>query len=193
MMAGKNIERDNYMRLCSVEDCNEKHHGKGFCKRHYHNNVLKKRVKELQCSVEGCDKSVSEGFTKDKLCAMHGSRRKRTGKIEGNGKRNRLFFSLVEELRKSNNPLKYEITNRESWTYIAKCFYGEQCSECGWDEGTCDVHHIEPVSQGGKHSIDNAKVLCPNCHRKIHSRKRKRFSDETIEDIKEIFKSKFKP
>ena len=30
------------------------------------------------------------------------------------------------------------------------------------------VHHIIPVSRGGKHHIDNLAYLCDNCHRLGH-------------------------
>lgn len=31
-----------------------------------------------------------------------------------------------------------------------------------------EVHHIEPLSHGGKDELDNVAALCPNCHRKMH-------------------------
>ena len=31
-----------------------------------------------------------------------------------------------------------------------------------------EIHHIIPLSKGGKDSIDNVIALCPNCHRKRH-------------------------
>lgn len=31
-----------------------------------------------------------------------------------------------------------------------------------------EVHHIIPLSKGGDDTIDNAKALCPNCHRRAH-------------------------
>jgi len=31
-----------------------------------------------------------------------------------------------------------------------------------------EIHHIIPLSEGGKDSIDNTVALCPNCHRAIH-------------------------
>ena len=42
-----------------------------------------------------------------------------------------------------------------------------------------ESHHIIPLSEGGKDSIDNVTALCPNCHRKVHYLKNK-------EDIKAI-------
>lgn len=31
-----------------------------------------------------------------------------------------------------------------------------------------EVHHIEPLANGGKDTIENAVALCPNCHREAH-------------------------
>lgn len=42
-----------------------------------------------------------------------------------------------------------------------------------------ESHHIIPLSEGGKDSIDNVTALCPNCHRKVHYLK-------NTEDIKVI-------
>lgn len=43
------------------------------------------------------------------------------------------------------------------------------CSICGWNESTCDIHHIIPKSKGGNDELDNLIVVCPNCHRVIHT------------------------
>lgn len=45
------------------------------------------------------------------------------------------------------------------------------CSICGWNEATCDVHHIIPKKQHGSDMNDNLCILCPNCHRKVHDHK----------------------
>ena len=47
-----------------------------------------------------------------------------------------------------------------------------KCVICGWDESTCDIHHIIPKSQGGSNTSDNLIIVCPNCHRVIHANKK---------------------
>lgn len=51
------------------------------------------------------------------------------------------------------------------------------CEDCGHfapfyrsSDGTpyLEVHHVVPLAKGGDDTIDNAKALCPNCHRKAH-------------------------
>lgn len=43
------------------------------------------------------------------------------------------------------------------------------CSICGWNESTCDIHHIIPKKEGGSDNFDNLIVVCPNCHRLCHT------------------------
>lgn len=57
---------------------------------------------------------------------------------------------------------------RHSWAKAALRHYGNRCQSCGWDKARCDVHHRKPKGQGGLHTIKNAIVLCPNCHRIQH-------------------------
>lgn len=59
---------------------------------------------------------------------------------------------------------------RHAWAKAAIRHYGNRCESCGWDEARCDVHHRKPKSLGGLHTISNAVVLCPNCHRIEHER-----------------------
>lgn len=45
------------------------------------------------------------------------------------------------------------------------------CSNCGWNEAACDVHHILPKKQKGTDDHSNLTLICPNCHRLAHSKK----------------------
>ena len=31
-----------------------------------------------------------------------------------------------------------------------------------------EVHHIQPLAEGGKDTVKNTVALCPNCHREAH-------------------------
>jgi hypothetical protein len=59
---------------------------------------------------------------------------------------------------------------RHSWAKAVLKRLGNQCQRCGWNEARCDVHHKIPKGKGGLHTIANAIVLCPNCHRVEHER-----------------------
>ena len=66
---------------------------------------------------------------------------------------------------------------RHSWAKAAIRHYGNKCERCGWNEARCDVHHRTPKAMGGKHTVSNAVVLCPNCHRVEHAKKGARSCD----------------
>ena len=57
---------------------------------------------------------------------------------------------------------------RHAWAKAAIRAFGNACQLCGWDKARCDVHHREAKAQGGLHTLANAIVLCPNCHRVEH-------------------------
>lgn len=59
--------------------------------------------------------------------------------------------------------------NKGAWTKALLRLYGNVCMRCGWSEARCDGHHIILKSQGGKFTIENGIILCPNCHRVSHS------------------------
>jgi len=57
------------------------------------------------------------------------------------------------------------------------CQANGKCAECGepapFNRSTdgspyLEVHHRVPLSEGGLDTVENARALCPNCHRKAH-------------------------
>lgn len=50
------------------------------------------------------------------------------------------------------------------------------CERCGKPapflrpngEPFLEVHHVEPLAEGGPDTVDNAVAICPNCHRECH-------------------------
>ena len=42
------------------------------------------------------------------------------------------------------------------------------CSQCGWNETACDIHHIDGRKIKDADNHKNLTYLCPNCHRKCH-------------------------
>lgn len=84
----------------------------------------------------------------------------------------------------------------------ARCIaaQGTACKVCGFDfgiafgeafAGKIEVHHIKPISEiGEEYVVDPLRDLapvCPNCHRMLHS---KEGGVYTIEELKELSKSK---
>jgi len=62
--------------------------------------------------------------------------------------------------------------DRWSWQKAVLRARGNRCERCGWDEASCDAHHIVERSAGGLNTVSNSRVLCPNCHRIEHQRRR---------------------
>jgi hypothetical protein len=48
------------------------------------------------------------------------------------------------------------------------------CSICGFQDvpgrSILEIHHVQPLAEGGEDSADNVVLLCPNCHRVAHSK-----------------------
>lgn len=47
------------------------------------------------------------------------------------------------------------------------------CELCGEGGLTLDIHHTLPLSEGGNNELSNLKLLCPNCHRRMHDEMRR--------------------
>ena len=52
--------------------------------------------------------------------------------------------------------------------YYAVHPYCERCYAEGRMTPAEEVHHILPVSKGGRHTDDNLMSLCRSCHNKVH-------------------------
>lgn len=75
-----------------------------------------------------------------------------------------------------NNSSSYKGSDRSKTvlSLLAKKYYDDKCAICGWEEGSCDTHHIIPVKEDGKNLMSNVIILCPNHHRLVHENKIKR-------------------
>ena len=45
--------------------------------------------------------------------------------------------------------------------------FENKCIECG-SQYCLEIHHVIPKSKGGTDSINNLKLLCLHCHKKVH-------------------------
>ena len=52
--------------------------------------------------------------------------------------------------------------------YVSQHPLCERCLQEGRMTPVQEVHHILPVSKGGRHTQDNLMSLCKSCHNKIH-------------------------
>ena len=82
----------------------------------------------------------------------------------------------------STAPSRIEVTSlvyRRNPDVVAEVLYRANgyCENCGKlapfirrtdNTPYLEVHHKQPLAQGGEDSINNAVALCPNCHRQAH-------------------------
>lgn len=54
--------------------------------------------------------------------------------------------------------------------YISEHPLCEQCQKEGRITSAEEVHHIQPLSQGGNHARENLMALCKSCHSAITAR-----------------------
>lgn len=108
-----------------------------------------------------------------KVIASNSLLRKRASKSCGCN--NKVTAVTKKKPQTWNDSMSYSIKNgthcyktRHSWAKAAIRQYGNKCQLCGWDKARCDVHHKTMKSIGGPHTLENAIVLCPNCHRIEH-------------------------
>lgn len=55
------------------------------------------------------------------------------------------------------------ITNSAHKYRIKRLLQINKCELCGYERAT-EVAHIIPRKEGGKYTLDNSVILCPNCH-----------------------------
>lgn len=119
-------------------------------KRKERNYSTKGRTKIVQCIRCGCNIDVS----------IHSSRKS----------------WICNECKQNNSPHSKNVEKIKSILEFSKRTavkilkrMGAKCSICGWDESTCDIHHIIPKKNGGTDNMDNLIYICPNCHRICHT------------------------
>lgn len=109
--------------------------------------------------------------------------------VSGTGSTNRKYCSLscqrraTENARNARTPA--EVSDYSHKGYLSKTIinrYSGKCAICGWratdkliktDKGIHysygnEIHHIVPISKGGKATEDNLILLCPNHHKQAH-------------------------
>lgn len=106
---------------------------------------------------ENCGKEHDGSYGSGRFCSKSCS-------ISWGNKHRTLNRSLINK-HISEGVRKYNEANPKQITY-----YHYRCEKCGKEfESTCDIHHIIPKSQGGTNEHNNLIIVCPNCHRIIHT------------------------
>ena len=72
--------------------------------------------------------------------------------------------------------------HRKTFQKVMKRF-GLGCFRCGWNEASCDLHHLRGRKIDNPHAHSNLTYICPNCHRLYHS---KIISTEELKSFEEV-------
>lgn len=112
------------------------------------NSLLAKKIVKTQLFTHTCIKCTSvfeaKNFRKGRKVLCHKCKRK------NNTAKNPTLL-LDFGLKTVSNYLK-----------------NKDCSLCGWNKSTLDIHHILPKCEGGSDDYNNLILICPNCHRLCH-------------------------
>lgn len=65
---------------------------------------------------------------------------------------------------------------------IFKTWKNPHCQYCGNpNKDILQLHHIKPICNGGDNDINNIILLCPNCHKMVHT---KQIEEQELVEIK---------
>lgn len=153
----KPIKEIKKCKNCEINDVGK--HGTEFCSHSCsatYNNTGRikkdghKRTKEGR-KIKGKCLNCGEDRTNEIYCS---------NKCMSEHKRNVVF----EKIENGDTTLYYR--NYKKYLIVK---YGEKCMECGWSEVNpysgkvpIELEHIDGDSENN--SLDNLKILCPNCH-----------------------------
>lgn len=145
---------------CQIEGCTKKHQAKNYCHMHYLQHK-KGTLGKVQANITLCTHPNCENFQHDSsgYCSFHRNRFLKNQPMD-------MLFNTKNQYWIGN--LEFEHVNRNKWARAIKLFLGDKCMICGWEEASCDTHHILPIKNGGTHILVNGIVLCPNHHRRAH-------------------------
>lgn len=127
---------------CNVEfKCSLREHNRGngkFCSLSCAAKCRNKNIPILTKLCGHCGKSYETTSKYSKVCSFLCKQKNYRSKRNNQSKNERELLESLREL---------------------------PCTICGWNETIRDVHHIIPVSKGGKNELSNLITLCPNHHR----------------------------
>lgn len=155
------------MKKCLKTDCDNLHNKKGkFCSYSCSNSrkPTKETIEKLRIIAK--NNWIIENANPDKSCLKANNsqfwteeRRENQRKLIGN--------AIKSKSKKAKPKNLFELSKRTISKILKRLSIG--CSRCGWNKGTCDLHHINGRVGEDMNGHWNLTYICPNCHREFHS------------------------
>lgn len=160
------------MPICGNDKCEVEHDGTfgsgKYCSRACANARpwLEEKKKRVSESVK---KTICESETEIRVCHCGKTFQTRVGSnrkfcvagCAGKNQHSGRWSSHVDSILDASSRTVSKILKR----------IGKGCCRCGWNEATCDIHHILGRKIPNPDSHSNLTLLCPNCHRLFHTGK----------------------
>ena len=130
-----------------------------------------------QCQKENRDKKYEEN-REEVVCAYCG-KKFFLSKSKAEQSKSGLHFCCREHkdlAQRINSGKQFDAIRPEHYGEItsdyrtaAFRYYPHKCAICGWDEDEriLEVHHVD--ENHSNNDVNNLRIICPNCHRKITS------------------------
>lgn len=138
-----------------------------------------KELKKKRYKTKFCNSSCSATFN-NKNRTMSNEHKERLKKIitESEIPWSKIVGISTKGKYKKNIKSILELSSKTVQKIIKRLNLG--CSKCGWNEGTCDIHHINGRKIDNPDNHENLSLVCPNCHRLVHENKIKKESLITL-------------
>lgn len=146
-----------------------------------------------------CKKEFTKKDPRQKFCSMNcagihsNANRVLSEESKENIKRGLMkFWETHPEMRRQNgidsSKGKYygniksilDVSTRTAHKIIKRIGLG--CCVCGWNESSCDIHHINGKKVENANGHWNLTLLCPNHHRLFHNKKLKKCDVKTLDE-----------
>lgn len=148
-------------------------------------SIIKKyRRLNMNCENIKCNKEHDGLFGSGRFCSRSCANQKTHSqetkeKIKNTLKNSDKWKNYKKVIKSSNfkkSPVSiYDLSSRTIQKLLKRA--NVECSMCGWNKTTLDIHHIIPKAKGGSNEHTNLIALCPNCHRLAHE---KQYSTEQL-------------